>query len=260
MTWLLSGRSLNSFAVEPSIRHFDLPLQTLDGEPARLLDEAEDKWIMLRFIKPELIARFGPDPVVASRPFKDIKVFDILLGDDVELLRGELAKRRSPTHYPVLFMSDEVRDRFNRKFGLSHGGKGYSTIILRPNGSVALASSSLAHQATSRYGGVTSAFFLQQDEAKVHEALSKGDLDEAKRLTFAYAPTSLPVDKQATEHLRARAAVYMAMEDWKAALADVEVVFGRLVEDAGLMGMLTKELGEMEQLRDQLLEASGRDD
>lgn len=257
------AHGISRFEAEPSVRRFDLPLQSLDSQAVRLPEQGKDQWTLIRFILPEHIARLSdrPDPFATSRPLSDIRVVDVILSEDTQAIRDELAKRQTPPYYPVLCVSDAVRDAIDRKFGMRHGGRGPGMLILRPDGSVALAASALTHQGMSRGGEIVSAVFLQQDEAAVDRALAKGDLEEAKRLAFTNAPAQaepLPGSKLADEHLRARAKVYRAMGEWKAALADVEVVHARLLEHAGLMGMRSKELDEIEQLRHDILEASGQ--
>ncbi len=257
------AHGISSFETDPSVRHFDVPLQSLDNQAVRLPEQGKDQWNLIRFILPEHIARLSdrPDPFAVSRPLSDIRIIDVILSEDTSAIRDELAKRKTPPYYPVLCVSDAVRDTIDRKFGMRHGGRGLGMLILRPDGSVALAASALTHQGMDRGGEIVPAVFLQQDEAAVDRALSKGDLEEAKRLAFANAPAAdqpLPGSKLANEHLRARAKVYVAMGDLKAALADVEFVHGRLMEHAGVMGMRTTELDEIEELRDRLLKTSGQ--
>ncbi len=257
------ARGLGGFGAEQSIRRFESPLKTPDGETAELFDKNKNNWVLLRFIQPTQIARLSdsPDPFVASRPLQEISVFEVVLSDDTEVIHAELAKRNAPPYYPILCISDDVRNSLDRKFGMLHDGGRPAIVILRPDGFVALAASALSQQGIERYGNLTSTFFLQQDEAAVADALSKGDLNEAKRLAFTHAPaanTSLPREQLATEQLRARAKVYLAQGDWEAALVDVDLVYGRLLEQAGLMGMRTAELDEIEQLRDHILASSGQ--
>ena len=72
-----------------------------------------------------------------------------------------------------------------------------------------------------------------QDEQNVLAALKRGDIEEAKRVAFTFAPPESlePVDPKKKKikkpvispaHLRSRAQVYGAMGDWDAALKDAK--------------------------------------
>lgn len=90
------------------------------------------------------------------------------------------------------------------------------------------------------------------DEKAIDDALARGDLDEAKRLAFAFAPVLVPPTpdqkKQPPKkeipvpHLRGRAKVYMAMKNWQAAATDIEEVYLRVNSTAGWLSMHTEEL------------------
>jgi tetratricopeptide (TPR) repeat protein len=133
-------------------------------------------------------------------------------------------------------------------------------LILRPDGSIALASSGLY----SKKGNVIQSVIELHDEKMVDEALAKGNLDEAKRLAFAYAPLEEPAEegkkkkkavKISVPHLRSRAKVYQAMGDLEAALADAEEAYLEVNSKAGHLSMRTEDLEETEGLRDTILEA-----
>ena len=96
------------------------------------------------------------------------------------------------------------------------------------------------------------------DEKMVDEALARKDLDEAKRLAFAYAPLEEPTPegekkkkpvKISIPHLRSRAKVYQAMGNLKAAYADAEQVYLAVNIKAGYISMRTDELEETEALK-----------
>ena len=102
------------------------------------------------------------------------------------------------------------------------------------------------------------------DEKMVDEALARGDLDEAKRLAFAYAPVEEPTPpgekkkkpaKISVPHLRSRAKVYLAMGDPKVAYADAEQVYLAVNIAAGYISMRTDELEETEALKATMLTA-----
>jgi len=273
--WIYERRELHGiskFEPEPSVRTFDLPLKTIEGDEVHFPEFNDGNWTVLRFTLPEQIARLSdkPDPFIDTRPFKDIRTFDVVLSDDANAIRAELDKRKKPTHTPMLCIADDVRDTLERKFGMQHDERRPSILILRPDGSVALAASALTHRGMGRHGRITSTFFLMQDEAAVDKALANGDLEAAKRIAFANAPigTPAPPDKNQkrrptpmpNEHLRSRAKVYMALGDWEAALADVELVYRSLLDHAGMMSMRTEALDKTERIRAQILEKLGRAD
>ena len=98
------------------------------------------------------------------------------------------------------------------------------------------------------------------DEKMVDEALSRGDIDEAKRLALVHAPVEQlpPPDaprnwkpkKISIPHLRSRAKVYLAMGELEAAYADADKVYLAEKQKAGYISMRTDELDETEALRE----------
>jgi hypothetical protein len=102
------------------------------------------------------------------------------------------------------------------------------------------------------------------DEKMVDEALARGDLEEAKRLAFAFAPVEeptpegekkKPAQKISIPHLRSRAKVYLAMARLEAAQADIQAVFLKVNSKAGHISMRTDELEETETLKATILTA-----
>ena len=101
------------------------------------------------------------------------------------------------------------------------------------------------------------------DEKMVDEALSRGDIDEAKRLAFAHAPVEQlpPPDaprnwkpkKISIPHLRSRAKVYLATGYLDAAYADADKVYLAENQTAGYISMRTDDLEETELLREAIL-------
>ena len=98
------------------------------------------------------------------------------------------------------------------------------------------------------------------DEKMVDEALSRGDIEEAKRLAFAHAPVEQlpPADaprnwkpkKISIPHLRSRAKVYLAMGELESAATDAEEVYLAVNQKAGYISMRTEDLDEIEALRE----------
>lgn len=104
-----------------------------------------------------------------------------------------------------------------------------------------------------------------QDEQSVSAALKRGDIEEAKRIAFAFAPpeNTEPEDPKkrkpkkpaiSSAHLQSRARVYMGMEDWDAALKNAEEVVKLQTATDGGMSLRTDELDEADKLRDTILQ------
>jgi hypothetical protein len=103
------------------------------------------------------------------------------------------------------------------------------------------------------------------DEQAVDAALSRGDLEEAKRLAFAFAPPEEPESAETKKktkpapisipHRRSRAKVYMAMQDWEAAFADIQETYLQVNSKAGWLSMRTAELEKTEQLKAEVVSA-----
>lgn len=99
----------------------------------------------------------------------------------------------------------------------------------------------------------------QHDEQTVNALLESGEIEKAKELIFKLVP---PYDPEAVDerghklknpayndvHLRARARVYMVLENWDAALADAEEIVKFLTGKGGWMSMRPEDLDEAEEL------------
>ena len=88
--------------------------------------------------------------------------------------------------------------------------------------------------------------------------MARGDHERAKRLAFTFAPVEEPTPPDQKKphkkeisipHLRSRAKVYMAMEDWQAAFTDIEEVYLRVNSKAGWLSMRTEELDRTVELK-----------
>ncbi|MBT5910701.1 MAG: hypothetical protein HOH25_12950, partial [Opitutae bacterium] len=90
--------------------------------------------------------------------------------------------------------------------------------------------------------------------------LSRGDIEEAKRLAFAHAPIEQlpPPDaprnwkpkKISIPHLRSRAKIYFAMGELESAATDAEQVYLAVNQKAGYISMRTDDLEEIEALQE----------
>ena len=108
-------------------------------------------------------------------------------------------------------------------------------------------------------GNVIQNVIEAHDEKMIDDALNRGDLEEAKRLAFAFAPIEeptaegekkKPAPKTSIPHLRSRAKVYLAMGDLNAAYADADQVYLAEKQKAGYISMRTERLTEAETLRE----------
>jgi tetratricopeptide (TPR) repeat protein len=251
-------------------RKFQTELKTLDGETVKIPESSDGKWTVISFIPTAagngFIERYTT--FTADRPFEDVNLIAAVLDDDTDKAQKLLKekeeeqkkKRRQPDSFPTLLIPEGMKNPIVRKLGILSGDKMNNLLILRPDGSIALASSGLY----SKKGNVIQSVIELHDEKMVDEALAKGNLDEAKRLAFAYAPLEEPAEegkkkkkavKISVPHLRSRAKVYQAMGDLEAALADAEEAYLEVNSKAGHLSMRTEDLEETEGLRDTILEA-----
>jgi hypothetical protein len=133
-------------------------------------------------------------------------------------------------------------------------------LLLRPDGGIAL----MLSGSTMRFNKVNVMQNLIElhDEKMVDEALSRGDIEEAKRLAFAHAPVEQlpPPDaprnwkpkKISIPHLRSRAKVYLVMGELESAATDAEEVYLAVNQKAGYISMRTEDLDEIEALRESI--------
>ena len=107
------------------------------------------------------------------------------------------------------------------------------------------------------------------DEKMVNpDALSRGDIEEAKRLAFSHAPVEQvpPPDaprnwkpkKISNSHLRSRAKVYLAMGELDSASKDAEELYLATKQKSGYMSMRTDEFTEAEALRETIRKKAKR--
>jgi len=74
----------------------------------------------------------------------------------------------------------------------------------------------------------------------------------------ADAPNNWKPKPISTPHLRSRAKVYVAIEEWDAALADAEQVYLAVNSKAGWLSMRTAEIEEAEKLKATIISAQGK--
>jgi hypothetical protein len=261
------GHFLGIGEPEDAKRSLQIELKTLDGNTVRFPKQDEDKWTIVSFVlsaeESNYLARHGK--FVAERPIDDVNLITAVLKDDANATRKVLEAKKTPDPFPTMLVPDGMRNPIVQKLGIVEDGKDVpvnrrssNLLLLRPDGGIALSLSGL----TMRFmkANVIQNVIELHDEKMVDEALTRGDLDEAKRLAFSHAPVEQlrPPDaprnwkpkKISIPHLRSRAKVYLAMGDLDAAYADADKVYLAEKQKAGYISMRTDDLEEAEALRE----------
>ncbi|MDG1672141.1 MAG: hypothetical protein P8H96_14830, partial [Akkermansiaceae bacterium] len=276
--WTYGRRQGHFLAIgtpEEAQRKFETELKTLNGETVKIPESSDGKWTVISFVPTAAgngyLKRYAA--FVSARPFQDTKLIVAVLDDDAEsadkLLKekaAELEKRRQqPDTFPTLLVPGGLQNPIVRQLGMvtDEEKPKNNILMIRPDGSIAVAMSGLAMSAQK--GSVIQNVIEFHDEELVDKALAKGDLDEAKRLAFAHAPVEQVRPEDAPRnwkpkvltvpHLRSRAKVYLAMGELKAAQADIQEVYLKVNTAAGYISMRTKELEETEALKASILTA-----
>jgi hypothetical protein len=252
---------------EDANRTLQIELETLDGDTVRFPKKDEDKWTIVSFVSSaegsSYLSRYGK--FVGERPIDNLNLLTAVLDDDANATRKVLEAKKSPDPFPTMLVPGGMQNPIVKKLGMivedgenqpGHQKKP-NLLLLRPDGSIALTLSGL----TMRFlkDNVIQNVIEVHDEQMIDEALARGDLDEAKRLAFAFAPVEeptppgekkRPASKISIPHLRSRAKVYLAMGDLKAAYADADQVYLTVNQKAGWLSMRTDDLEETEALRE----------
>ena len=266
--WTYGRRQGHFLAIgtpEEAQRTFQAELKTLDGETVKIPESSGGKWTVISFVPSAsgngYLQRYSA-PVV-GRPFDDVNLIAAVLDDDVDAARKLIKEKKKPDTFPTLLVPGGIQNPIARQLGILGEDiipgqrPKFNILILRPDGSIATALSGLAMSAQKGY--VIQNVIELHDEKMVDEALARKDLEEAKRLAFAYAPVEEPTPagekekkpvKISVPHLRSRAKVYQAMGDLKAAYADAEEAYLAVNIAAGYISMRTDELEETEALKD----------
>ena len=253
------GHFLSIGTHEDAQRTLQLELKTLEGESVRVSELAQGKWAVIEF-RPD--AQSNPHlnrngTFVDQRPQDDVKLITVVLDDNADQVRAALAANKNKDVFPTLLLPGGMSHPIVQQLGILDEKAKPNIALVRPDGSIAVFLSGLTMNAQN--GNAIQNIIEHHDEQLVDEALARGDLEEAKRLAFAYAPVEQVKPEGAPKnwkpkaltvpHLRARAKVYMAMKDWKAAYADAQWVYLEVKKKAGWLSMRTRELDEMEAMK-----------
>lgn len=263
--WTYGRRQGHFLAIgvpEDARRTLQLDLKTLEGETVRFPKKEDSKWTVISFTSSaeggDYLSRYGN--FVEQRPVDDINFVTAVLNDDAEATRKSLEARKRPDTFPTMLVPGGFRNPVVQKLGILAEETKPNLVILRPDGSIAASLSGLTMSA--QHGNVIQNVIESQDEKAVDEALARGDLEEAKRMAFLFAPVEEPTppdakpkppQKHSNPHLRSRAKVYLAMRDLEAAYDDAEQVYLAVNSKAGWLSMRTNDLEETEALKTTIL-------
>lgn len=256
------GHFLATGHPEDATRSLNAEFKTLDGDTIRIPESSAGKWTVISFIQDvqSSAVMHGKNAYIKTRPFDDVNLFVAVLNDDVDATKTVVDARKNPEDYPIVLVPGGMQNSIVQKMGILEEDTRPNIVILRPDGSVAAALSGMTM--SSQHGDVVQNVIEWHDEKAVDNALARGDLDEAKRLAFAFAPVADPTtpDKKPAKaisvpHLRSRAKVYMAMQQWQAAFDDAEQAYLAVNIKAGWLSMRTAELDMTEKLKAAIIAA-----
>lgn len=264
------GHFLAIGAPENAQRTFKAEFKTLDGETVKIPESSNGKWTVITFASSAQGNGYmrGIGSFIKARPFEDVNRMSAVLSDDADAVRAVLKELKAPDDFLTLLVPGGLQNPIVHQLGIlaedSFGrGQRPNVVILRPNGSIAIALSGLTMQYNK--GSVVQNVIEFHDEKMVDDLLARGDLEQAKRLAFAHAPVKQlpPPDaprnwkpkKISVPHLRSRAKVYLAMGDLKAAFADAEQAYLAVNIQAGYISMRTDYLEETQALKETILAA-----
>ena len=250
------GHFLATGQPEDATRTLNAEFNTLDGNTIRIPESSAGKWTVISFIQDVQSSGVmrGKSVYIKTRPFDDVNLFVAVLTDDIDATKAVVAARKNPEDYPIVLVPGGMQNAIVQELGILEEGTRPNIVIIRPDGSVAAALSGLTM--STQHGDVVQNVIEWHDEKAVDAALARNDLDEAKRLAFAYAPVVDPASPDqkpaktiSVPHLRSRARVYMAMKQWQAAFDDAEQAYLAVNIKAGWLSMRTAELEMTEQLK-----------
>jgi hypothetical protein len=265
---------------EPARRILRTELQTLDGRPLRIPEDLDSAWTIIVLAQPGPWSRKREDNLPASpeglirqlndftanRALGDVKVFVAMLNGTADTIRAGYEGKEPAC--PLFIVPNGMNNPLVHRLGIQSEDNQLNSILIDQKGRIALMASGLG--LSNRGSAIAHSNVIAGEEEKsVVGLLESGDLQAAKDRIFLLAP---PYDPEAVDergqkprkpepnlaHLRARARVYMALKDYKAALADMEEVVSRQIGTDGGMSLRTKELDDAEKLRDEILEMQGK--
>ncbi|MCH7226280.1 hypothetical protein [Haloferula sp. A504] len=276
--WSFGRRLKNEMtkgSIEEARRMLKLELATSDGKTFRIPEDLEADYTAILLAQPgtwrgndrEDTRPPSPSRILRNfpgyalqRPDVDLRVAMLGKADEQAVLE-DIKVRNSETQWdhPILEIPGGMNNPLVHRLGMLDDEA--CAVLVDKQGRILT-------NLTSEVGNVSSVFpdtIHLLDEQFVMEALKRGDIEAAEQRIMSLAPPydpeavdekgrKLPEPKYSLPHLRARARVYMALQEWEKALADAEVVFQAELGKAGGMSLRTKELDEAEALRDSIKE------
>ena len=268
--WTYGRRQGHFLAIggqEDAKRTLQIELKTLEGDTVRFPGNDASKWTVISFVSSadggSYLSRYGS--FAKARPVDNVNLLNAVLNDDAETTRKVLEAKKRPDIFPTMLVPCGMQNPVVQKLGILAEETRPNLLLLRPDGSIAAALSGLTM--TYQKDNVIQNILEWHDEKAVDDALARGDLEEAKRLAFAFAPIEeptppgeqkKPAQKISIPHLRSRAKVYLAMGDLNAAYADAEQVYLAVNSKAGYISMRTAELDATEKLKATIHSARGQ--
>lgn len=249
---------------EDADRPFEATLKTLDGKTVSLPKEHAGKWLILltpstapgekvplNKIIPNQLAQLKRQ-LTDKRGSDDLQLAVALLDDDSARARNTYL---SPdVNCPVYLIPGGIENPLVTRLGLLNEPGGCNALIVRPDGSIAAALSTLNMRPETIVNIIE-----WHDEKTISTAVARGEIDQAKLLALRFAPTEPPVSNDPKKkniklpppslaHLRARAMVYLAAKEYEKALADAQEVLNQERATAGGMSLRTQALVDAETL------------
>lgn len=264
--WTYGRRQGHFLAIgepEDAQRTLQLELKTLEGDTVRFPRKDEKKWTVISFASSaeggSYLSRYGS--FVEQRPVDDVNLLTAVLNDDAEATRQALEAKKRPDIFPTMLVHGGMQNPVVQELGILAEEAKPNLALLRPDGSIAAVLSGLTM--STQHGSVIQNVLEWHDEKAVDDALARGDLEEARRLAFLFAPVEeaasgekkQPAKKISVPHQRSRAKVYLATGDLDAAYADAEQVYLAVNSKAGWLSMRTDDLEESESLKETILTA-----
>ncbi len=260
---------LSEVTADEARRTLQTVLTPLDGGSFRIPEDALGKWTVILFATPW--SKEGPPSperiagdlsgYASRRPAEDVTVVLAVLDDDADKVRSLVTAKPLPC--PVMMVPGGIENVLVQRLGIMAEDKSLNAVVLRPDGSIATVISGLTSRHSNGGGPAIQNVIEWHDDRAVIAALEQGNVEQAQRLAFSLAPLPDPAvgapkggkptpQPMSLPHLRARARVYKALEEWDKALADAEDLVARETEISGLISVRTAALNEAEALRDQV--------
>ncbi len=273
------GHFITDGNAEPANRMLKAELKGADGKPFRIPEDLTADATVIMFAaappwnskrddglppSPERVVQ-AVVPFAQSRPDQDLKVCVAMLGDEVY---SGTFKDRAKKELPctMLAVPGGIDNPLVHRLGMPTLNSGLNGVILAKDGRILKVISGLS-PTSMRIGGIMDntvrRVMSRRDELRIQAMIDKGEAEAAKKLILALAPHQDPnaVDdrgrkikhpEQSMSHLRARARVYAALEDWDKAYADAEAVRQRRARMDADMSKLSAQLGLDEAFRDEI--------